>query len=81
MRQFQAQKVPEGRGVHPIIRWIWKRVNQDNWSQEDLAKRSGATSSAIRKWRRGERNPRISELEAVVNALGYKLVIREKYVD
>lgn len=77
MRQFQPQKVPEGRGVHPIIRWIWKRINLDEWSQEDLAKRSGVTSSAMRKWRRGERNPRISELEAVVNAMGYKIVIRE----
>lgn len=77
MRQYQRQIVPEGRGVHPIIRWIWKRVNLDEWSQEDLAKRSGVTSSAMRKWRRGERNPRISELEAVVNAMGYKIVIRE----
>lgn len=77
MRQYQRQIVPEGRGVHPIIRWIWKRVNQDEWSQEDLARKSGVASSTLRKWRRGERNPRISELEAVVNTLGYRIVLKE----
>lgn len=75
MRQYQPQKVPDGRGVHPFVRWIWKRVNLDEWSQEDLAKRSGVSSSAMRKWRRGERNPRIGELEAVINAMGYRLKI------
>ena len=79
MKQFQRQKVPpvEDRAVHPFIRFIWRKMNEELWSQEDLAKRAGVTSSAMRKWRRGERNPRISELEAVINALGYNLIIRE----
>ena len=78
MRQYQRQIIPEGRGVHPIIRWLWKRINLDEWDQETLARRSGVSSSAMRKWRRGERNPRISELEAVINTLGYKIVIVER---
>lgn len=78
MRKYQRQIIPEGRGVHPFVRWIWRRVNADNWSQEDLADRSGVSASAMRKWRIGQRNPRISELEAVINALGYRLVIKEK---
>jgi ribosome-binding protein aMBF1 (putative translation factor) len=80
VKQFKRQIVPpvEDRGVHPIIRFIWRKMNEDMWSQEDLATRSGVSSSAMRKWRRGERNPRISELEAVINAMGYDLVIREK---
>ncbi len=80
MKQYQRQKVPpvEDRAVHPFIRFIWRKMNEELWSQEDLAKRAGVTSSAMRKWRRGERNPRISELQAVINALGYDLVIREK---
>lgn len=77
MRQHQRQKIPAGRSVHPFVRWIWKRVNIDEWSQEDLAERSGVSSSAMRKWRRGDRNPRISELEAVINAMGFRLVIKE----
>lgn len=81
MRQYQRQIIPEGRGVHPFVRWIWRRINLDEWSQEDLAKRSGVSSSALRKWRRGERNPRIGELEAVINTLGYRLVIKEDNLD
>lgn len=79
LRQYQRQKVPpiENRAVHPIIRFIWRKMNEEMWSQEDLAQKAGVSSSAMRKWRRGERNPRISELEAVVNAMGYRLVIRE----
>jgi ribosome-binding protein aMBF1 (putative translation factor) len=78
MRGFQTQKVPEGKGVHPFVRWMWKRINADMWSQEDLAKRAGVSASAMRKWRNGARNPKISEIEAVINAMGYSLIIREK---
>ena len=78
MKQFQTQKVPDGRGVHPFVRWMWKRINTDMWSQEDLAKRAGVSASAMRKWRIGARNPKISEIEAVINAMGFRLVIREK---
>ena len=77
MRKYQRQIIPNGKGIHPFVRWVWRRINADNWSQEDLAQKAGVTSSAMRKWRRGERNPRISELEAVINALGYRLLIKE----
>lgn len=79
MRQFRRKIVPpaENRAVHPLIRWIWNRMNADMWVEEDLADRAGVTSSCIRKWRRGERNPRLQELEAVINALGYRLVVKE----
>ena len=78
MRKYQRQIIPNGKGIHPFVRWVWRRINADNWSQEDLAKRAGVTSSAMRKWRRGERNPRISEWEAVINGLRYRLLIKEK---
>lgn len=79
MKQYQRQIVPpvENRAVHPFIRFIFRKINEDLWNQEDLAKKSGVSSSAMRKWRNGARNPRIGELEAVINALGYNLVIKE----
>ena len=79
MKQFKRHIVPpvENRAVHPLIRWIWRKMNEDLWDQETLEKRSGVSASCMRKWRRGERNPRIQELEAVINALGYDLVVRE----
>ena len=78
LKKHRKHVIPEGKGVHPFVRWIWNRMNVDEWEQELLAKRAGVTSSTMRKWRRGERNPRISELEAVINAMGFRLVIREK---
>jgi transcriptional regulator with XRE-family HTH domain len=76
--QFQRSKIPEGRGVHPFVKFIWRKINEELWSQEDVAVQSGVSSSAMRKWRLGDRNPRISELEAVINTLGYKLVLKER---
>lgn len=66
----------KGKGVHPFIFFIWEQMNIDLWSQEDVAKRAGVASSTMRKWRDGGRNPRIAELEAVLGALGYHLVIK-----
>jgi transcriptional regulator with XRE-family HTH domain len=80
MRNFQKQKVPpkrtaDGMAIHPIVRWIWDQINFQHASQEDIAKRSGVSSSAMRKWRDGVRSPRLMELEAVVNALGFKIKV------
>lgn len=75
--QFHTSKVPDGRGVHPLVKFVWRKINEDMWTQEELAARSGVSSSAMRKWRRGDRNPQIRDLEAVINALGYRLVLKE----
>lgn len=63
-------------GVHPFVRWIWAEINRQKCSQQDVALRSGVSDSAMRKWRLANRNPRITELEAVINALGYRIVLR-----
>jgi predicted transcriptional regulator len=83
MRNYQKQKVPvrapkgtvQGMAVHPIVHWIWDQINFQHASQEDIADRSGVASSTIRKWRNGVRSPRVMELEAVVNALGFKIKV------
>lgn len=82
MINYQKSRVPgtnppkEGMAVHPIVVWIWKEMNRQCVSQEDVAKRSGVSSSAMRKWRKGVRSPRLMELEAVVNVLGGKIKIK-----
>lgn len=67
--------------IHPLIYWLWKEMNHQCASQEDIAERSGVSSSAMRKWRTGTRSPRIMELEAVINSLGYQLTVRKKKDD
>jgi len=66
-----------GRAVHPFVWWMWNEINEQRTSQEDIAERSGITSSAMRKWRTGQQAPTLAAIEAVINALGYKLVIKE----
>lgn len=83
-RRYMRSKIPpkkspvDGRAIHWIIRWVWKQMNQDEWSQEDLAARAGVASTTMRRWRRGDRSPRFSELEAVVNALGFEIKLKQK---
>ena len=51
-------------------------MNRQRASQEDVSKRSGVSSSAMRKWRNGVRCPNLRDVEAVVNALGGKICIK-----
>jgi len=77
MKQYQRTKEPAmDRAVHPAVRWIWRQMNLQRASQEDVAHRSGVASSTMRKWRQGINSPKLSDIEAVINVLGGKLVIR-----
>lgn len=77
MKIYQRSKEPaKGKAVHPIVRWIWRQMNHQRASQEDVAARSGVSSSAMRKWRQGLNSPKLSDIEAVVNVLGGKIVVR-----
>jgi transcriptional regulator with XRE-family HTH domain len=51
-------------------------MNLQRASQEDVAARAGVASSTMRKWRQGINSPKLSDIEAVINVLGGKLVIR-----
>lgn len=85
MRQYQRTKIPRKRDqlkppaddkfVHPLVRWIWVEMNHQCASQEDVAERAGISSSAMRKWRRGASSPKLNDIEAVINALGYKIKV------
>ncbi len=77
MKQYQRTKEPAGgKAVHPAVRWIWRQMNLQRASQEDVAARAGVASSTMRKWRQGINSPKLSDIEAVINVLGGKLVIR-----
>lgn len=77
MKTYQRAKQPaEGMAVHPAIRWIWREINRQRASQEDVAIRAGVSSSAMRKWRNGVRKPSLPDVEAVINVLGGKICIK-----
>jgi transcriptional regulator with XRE-family HTH domain len=75
MKQYQRSKVPAGPGVHPLVNRLWQEMNDQCASQEDVAKRAGVSSSTMRKWRKGERSPRLYDLEACLNVLGLEITV------
>ena len=82
MHRYQKQKVPPKRSaVHPLVHWLWGEINKQRASQLDVEKRSGVSTSAMRKWRTGERTPRVLEFDAVAQALGFEITIRRKKDD
>lgn len=78
MRQYQKSKTPRRGAVHPLVYWLWDEINKQKASQFDVAKRAGVSTSAMRKWRTGERTPRVLEFDCVAQALGYQLTIRRR---
>ena len=77
MRNYQRAKEPaKGKAVHPAVQWIWRQMNLQRASQEDVAERSGVASSTMRKWRQGINSPKLADIEAVINVLGGKLIIK-----
>lgn len=75
MRNFQRPKAPHP-AAHPLVHRIWAEIADQLTSQEDVAERAGVSSSAMRKWRKGERAPNLLDIEAVLNALGLEIVVR-----
>ena len=43
------------------------------WSQDDLAKASGASNSAISEYERGRKIPELATLERILSAMGFPL--------
>jgi len=85
--KFQRQKLPpptqllppsRKRPIHPIVHWMWSTINDQARSQRDVADEAKVSAAAMRRWRNGEREPSLQAVEAVVNALGYDLVLRKR---
>jgi DNA-binding phage protein len=87
LTKFYRQKLPPEThllpparkyAVHPFIHWMWNTMNDQARSQQDVADQAKVSASAMRRWRTGDREPSLQGIEAVINALGYELVIRRR---
>ena len=68
-RQF---KFPHN--AHPLIRQLADIISASPYSINAVARTAGVTSQTIHGWFR-RHNPSIDNLEAVFNALGYRLKV------
>lgn len=72
--RFKAKWVPE-RG-HPIIRFMIEEINRQRRNYEELAETSGVARNFAHSWRRGA-DPKLTNIDAVLNALGYRLIVEK----
>lgn len=57
-------------GVNPLVRFI---ADHTDVTYTDLAKRSGLHPGTLTRWRTSGIEPRLGDIEAVLNAMGYDL--------
>lgn len=62
-------------GIHPVIRWVWMQIKHGNMTHKQVAEASGIGANTMRKWFRGESSPKLADIEAVVNVLGFDLTL------
>jgi predicted transcriptional regulator len=66
--------------AHPLVREFYRMCIDRDLVVKDVAKISGVPISTIENWR-NVTTPKVSDLEACFNAIGYRLVPRIKPVE
>ena len=66
-----------GRRTHPLIRRLFVELNAQHTTISEVADRSGLRRGTISDWRYRQ-EPRVSDLDAVLNVLGLELAVRPR---
>lgn len=64
--------------THPVVKHLMTLIRGQNVVARELGKRAGVDYSSIYYWARGKTVPRLWELSAVLEVLGYELQIIPK---
>lgn len=79
-RRGRARSIP--KGCSPVLRQLFAAVDAEFLgNMEEVAKRAGVAKDTVSQWRRGIYSPKLQNVEAVLDVLGYKLTIRTKSFD
>ena len=62
----------------PLIILLFRLMRQQQWSIPGTARRVGLNDSTLREWRRNEGDPKLCNVVACFNSLGFELVVRPK---
>ena len=71
------RNLPLPRNTNPLIVRLVELINESGTDSHELCRRAGLGTGTIHAWR-NQTNPNISNLEAVLNALGYELTIQRR---
>lgn len=70
-------KLPIPAHAHPLIRRLFVELNAQHTTVTEVAERSGLRRATISDWRYRQ-EPRVSDLDAVLNVLGLELAVRPR---
>ena len=70
MRKFRYR--PAIINGNPIVRFLFEEMHKQRMCQMDLSERVGLHRDTLRNWRT-RYSPRINDIEAALNVLGYTL--------
>ena len=70
MRRFRHLSIP--KGAHPLVRRLYEEMEFQQFGVTDTAERAGVARETVKGWRKNH-CPRIAEIEACFNVLGYTL--------
>ncbi len=68
-------KLPIPQHAHPLVRETFRIMNAKSSLASEVAGKAGVSPCTIYGWK--EVNPSLDTFQAVLNALGFELVIRE----
>ncbi len=74
-RAMSARKKPV-RSAVAAVRELLAAVDASGLAAHVIADRAGMHAITLTNWRNGKRAPRISDLEAVAQAIGYRFVLQ-----
>lgn len=73
MRVYRRQRREADSSSHPFVKFLSREMARQRATLTDVAERSGVCIKTIGQWRSGGRTPKLRDIEAVVNVLGYEV--------
>lgn len=70
MRKFRYR--PRIVTGHPVVKFLFEEMVEQRMTEADLAERVGINRDTLRNWRT-RYNPKVTDLDAALKPLGYKL--------
>lgn len=64
--------------THKFVRFVWEEVVNRDLELTSVANAAGVDRSTLHKWKKNTKGPYLVQLEEVLEALGYELMIVEK---
>ena len=77
MRAYRRKQPLETKNKHQVIRFLSNEMHHQQMTSADLCERAGFAPDTL-KWWRHRTMPRINDVEAALNVLGYELTVRRK---